>query len=103
MEKANKEAIKLLLEIRNEMESPDSDPATSKIIVAGRLGPRYEGYYPDKHPKMTPSEAEEYHSQQINWFAETEADMVSHSDYLNTCLLILATWDVNYDSAFLVH
>ena len=77
MEKANKEAIELLLEIRNEMEGPGFEPGTSKIIVAGRLGPRYEGYYPNKHPRMTTSEAEEYHSQQINWFAETEADMVS--------------------------
>ncbi len=74
MESFNKKAVALLSEIRNEFENPEE----TKMVLAGRLGPRGDGYFPDKHPRMTEKEAEDYHVQQIGWFAETEADMVNH-------------------------
>ena len=70
----------MLAEIRKEMEeNPESTESTNtgtKMVLSGRLGPRGDGYFPEKTLIMTEAEAEEYHSQQIGWFAQTEADMV---------------------------
>ena len=66
---ANRQAVKLLEEIRAEYESP-----SSPVIISGCLGPRGDGYAPDH--LMTEQEAEEYHQAQINTFAETAADMI---------------------------
>jgi homocysteine S-methyltransferase len=55
----------------------DSTNTGTKMVISGRLGPRGLSYFPNKSLIMTETEAEEYHSQQIGWFAETEADMVS--------------------------
>lgn len=46
------------------------------MVIAPRVGPRGDSYFPERTLIMTEEEAEEYHSQQINWLAETEADMV---------------------------
>ena len=80
MESFNKKSVAMLAEIRKEMEeNPEPTESTNtetKMVLSGRLGPRGDGYFPEKTLIMTEAEAEEYHSQQIEWFAQTEADMV---------------------------
>ncbi|GGB22716.1 homocysteine S-methyltransferase family protein [Allosediminivita pacifica] len=64
----NTAAIELLADIRK-------DSALSPVVISGNIGPRGDGYTPDL--VMTAEEAEAYHAEQIGWFSETEADMVS--------------------------
>lgn len=65
----NKRAIELLAEVRREATT------VSPIVISGNIGPRGDGYQPDT--AMTADEAQTFHAEQIGWFAETEADMVS--------------------------
>jgi S-methylmethionine-dependent homocysteine/selenocysteine methylase len=67
---ANRKAIGLLLEIREEFERPHSP-----MVISGNLGPRGDGYVADK--KMTVAQARDYHSLQVKTFAETDTDMVA--------------------------
>jgi S-methylmethionine-dependent homocysteine/selenocysteine methylase len=67
---ANRKAISLLLRIRAEFET-----ATTPIVISGNLGPRGDGYRPDL--RMSAAEAETYHREQIDTFAQTDADMVA--------------------------
>lgn len=67
---ANRKAIGLLFEIRDEFETPDSP-----MVISGNLGPRGDGYIADA--KMTVAQARDYHGPQIRTFAETDADLVS--------------------------
>lgn len=66
---ANRKAVQLLEEIRQEYEGGDS-----KIVVSGCVGPRGDGYVPSQ--VMSEKEAEAYHKYQIDTFADTAADMV---------------------------
>lgn len=66
---ANRQAVQLLEEIRNEIESPQTE-----VIISGCIGPRGDGYVPSQ--MMSVNEAEAYHSPQIATFAQTAADMV---------------------------
>jgi S-methylmethionine-dependent homocysteine/selenocysteine methylase len=66
---ANRRAIALLEEVRNEYET-DRTP----VVVSGCVGPRGDGYVPDR--AMSPDEAEAYHRPQVETFADTGADMV---------------------------
>lgn len=70
LDRVNRDAIELLVEIRNELETP-----TSPMVVAGDIGPRGDGYAPGN--LMTPSDACDYHCQQIETFALTQADMIT--------------------------
>ncbi|EAU42120.1 homocysteine S-methyltransferase [Fulvimarina pelagi HTCC2506] len=65
----NLDAIALLSDLR--AEAPQGKPC----IVSGNIGPRGDGYRPDE--TLTAEEAEAYHAEQIGWFAETDADIVS--------------------------
>lgn len=65
---ANRKAIQLLEAIRDEYEC-----APSKIVISGCVGPRGDGYIPTQ--AMSAAEAEAYHTDQIEAFAETSADM----------------------------
>lgn len=67
---ANRSAIRLLEEIRQEVENEKT-----RVVISGCVGPRGDGYDPGK----TTSEdaAESYHAEQIRTFAETAADMVT--------------------------
>ena len=67
---ANRQAIALLLAIRDEYETPDT-----RIVISGNLGPRGDGYRPDS--RMSVQEAQDYHATQIQTFAQTDADMVA--------------------------
>ena len=66
----NRRSVALLLDIRREYET-----SRSPIVISGNLGPRGDGYSPGA--RMSAVKAEEYHSPQIEVFAETEADMVA--------------------------
>lgn len=66
----NLKAIHMLEEIRNEYET-----GQRRVVISGCIGPRRDGYVPDK--VMTAQEAEAYHWDQIETFANTAADMVT--------------------------
>jgi S-methylmethionine-dependent homocysteine/selenocysteine methylase len=66
---ANRRAIRLLEEIRNEHEDD-----RTRIVISGCVGPRGDGYVPGN--TMSAQEAEAYHAEQIGVFAGSEADMV---------------------------
>jgi S-methylmethionine-dependent homocysteine/selenocysteine methylase len=66
----NRKAIAMMSRIRNAFETPETP-----IVISGNLGPRGDGYRPDQ--RMSAKEAQDYHMQQIETFAATEADMVA--------------------------
>ncbi|WP_375738236.1 homocysteine S-methyltransferase family protein [Pseudomonas boanensis] len=66
----NRQAIVLLEELRAEVES-----GRTPVVISGCIGPRGDGYVPDK--AMDAHQAERYHSEQVGIFADTAADMVT--------------------------
>lgn len=66
----NRMAIDLLIGIRQEYENKQSP-----MVISGCIGPRGDGYNPSCI--MSVDEAEQYHSEQIKVFANTDADMVT--------------------------
>ncbi len=70
MADANRRAIGLLEEIRNEFMGD-----TNKVVISGCVGPRGDGYNPGK--MMSEKEAETYHGDQIRVFQDSAADMVT--------------------------
>jgi len=66
---ANTKAIEMLEDIRNDCEA-----AGVTTVVSGCIGPRGDGYVPSG--MMSAAKAQEYHSDQIDTFAATAADMV---------------------------
>jgi S-methylmethionine-dependent homocysteine/selenocysteine methylase len=66
----NRMAIELLAGIRQEYENTQSP-----MVISGCIGPRGDGYNPSS--LMSVDEAEQYHSEQIKVFANTDADMVT--------------------------
>ncbi len=67
---ANRDAIALMAEIRGA-RGGDGLP----LVISGNVGPRGDAYAPKD--QMTASEARDYHAEQIEWLAGTEADIVS--------------------------
>jgi S-methylmethionine-dependent homocysteine/selenocysteine methylase len=65
----NRQAIRLLEVLRDEYETE-----ATRIVINGCIGPRGDGYIADSI--MSESEAEAYHREQIETFADTAADMV---------------------------
>lgn len=63
-------AVEMFAPYRHEYENEDT-----KIIISGCIGPRGDGYAPDK--LMSAAEAEDYHSLLIETLSETDADMLS--------------------------
>jgi len=66
---ANRRAVRLLEEIRSEYETEQTP-----VVISGCLGPRGDGYVPDR--AMSAQEAEAYHREQIETFAGSTVDMV---------------------------
>lgn len=66
----NRDAITLLEELRDELESD-----TTKMVISGCIGPRGDGYVPGVG--MSADEAESYHLTQIQIFRDTAADLVA--------------------------
>ncbi|MEN8374783.1 MAG: homocysteine S-methyltransferase family protein [Gemmatimonadota bacterium] len=67
---ANRGAIGLLEEIRDEYESEETP-----VVISGCVGPRGDGYSPGS--TMSEEEAHAYHREQIDTFADTAADLVT--------------------------
>ncbi len=67
---ANRKAIRLLHELRNELET-DRSP----MVISGCVGPRGDGYRPET--VMTPDQAQSYHAPQIRVFAEHDVDLTT--------------------------
>jgi homocysteine S-methyltransferase len=68
LRKFNIDAIELIANVRNEK----GDLPT---VLCGQVGPRGDGYVISN--LMTTQEAEDYHSEQIEVYSNTEADLVS--------------------------
>ncbi|HET8736433.1 MAG TPA: homocysteine S-methyltransferase family protein [Pricia sp.] len=66
----NKKAVQLLIDLREEFT-----PEVVSIVVSGCIGPRGDGYIPGN--TMNIEDAQKYHSQQIEAFSQTPAEMVS--------------------------
>jgi S-methylmethionine-dependent homocysteine/selenocysteine methylase len=67
LHKANSRAIGLLEEIRKEFDG--------RSVISGCIGPRGDGYNPAN--RMSEKEAEDYHCEQIDQFADSAADLVT--------------------------
>jgi S-methylmethionine-dependent homocysteine/selenocysteine methylase len=67
---ANRRAIELLEEIREEYESNGA-----RMVISGCVGPRGDGYRVEN--AMTAEAAQAYHAKQVDVFALTSADMVT--------------------------
>jgi S-methylmethionine-dependent homocysteine/selenocysteine methylase len=67
---ANRHAVGLMLDVRARHEQPGQP-----FVVSGNIGPRGDGYFPER--LMTAAEAKAYHTEQVEVFAGTDADMVS--------------------------
>jgi S-methylmethionine-dependent homocysteine/selenocysteine methylase len=66
----NRQAVEMLDELRNELETENSP-----MVVSGCIGPRGDGYQPDSF--MSVEQAKAYHSPQIKSIASSTADMVT--------------------------
>lgn len=66
----NRRSVALMLEIRDRFEQPGRP-----FIVSGNIGPRGDGYFPDR--LMPVDDARAYHAEQIETFAGTDVDLVS--------------------------
>ncbi|MEX0349359.1 MAG: homocysteine S-methyltransferase family protein [Paracoccaceae bacterium] len=64
------EAVDRLHALRADLETP-----ASPFVVNGVIGPQDDGYNPQAF--MTSDEAQTYHSQQVDWFAALDVDMIS--------------------------
>ncbi len=64
------QAISGLKVLRAEYETP-----ASPFVINGVIGPQDDGYNPETF--MSAGTSEDYHAQQVAWFAEFGADMVS--------------------------
>ena len=70
LERANHQAIDLLHELREEVETPGRP-----MVISGCIGPRGDGY--DPGTAMTVREARDYHGFQARAFAAADADMIT--------------------------
>jgi len=70
LDKINREAIKLLTQIREDYENDKT-----RIVISGCIGPKGDGYVIEA--KMSIEQAQKYHIPQIRTFSKTEADLVS--------------------------
>jgi S-methylmethionine-dependent homocysteine/selenocysteine methylase len=70
LQSLNRKSIMLMAILREELESKHTP-----MVLSGCIGPRGDGYNPVA--LMNAAEAEDYHSEQIATFRDTEADMVT--------------------------
>lgn len=69
LDQANRKAIALLEEVRDDHETH-----ASPVVISGCVGPRDDGYAPGA--TMSANEAEAYHAKQVGVFSDSAADMV---------------------------
>jgi S-methylmethionine-dependent homocysteine/selenocysteine methylase len=77
LSEVNRLAVALMRELREQFET-----AHSPMVISGCVGPRGDGYDPGQI--MSEAEAEAYHSQQIGFFRQTDADLVTAMTITNT-------------------
>lgn len=70
LDRANRESIDLMREVRDALEVRHSP-----MVISGCIGPRGDGYRPDR--LMSAAEAERYHAPQIEVFRAAGADLVT--------------------------
>jgi homocysteine S-methyltransferase len=66
----NRQSVELMLELRQEFETPQTP-----VVISGAIGPRGDGYDPSRI--MSAQEAQDYHAAQIDSFRDTAADLVT--------------------------
>jgi S-methylmethionine-dependent homocysteine/selenocysteine methylase len=66
----NRQAVRMLEPLRAAAEARHT-----VVVLSGNVGPRGDGYVPGA--RMSAADAERYHRDQIEIFAETEADLVT--------------------------
>ena len=66
----NGAAVELLAALRAEYATTDSP-----VVLSGCIGPRGDGYQPES--LLTPTQAEDYHAEQIAAFRASDADLVT--------------------------
>lgn len=74
---ANRLAVALMREIREKYETQHST-----MVISACVGPRGDGYDPGQ--LMSENEAEAYHREQIGFFRESDADLVTALTITNT-------------------
>ncbi|MBW4709056.1 homocysteine S-methyltransferase family protein [Roseobacter sp. YSTF-M11] len=87
----HREAIVTLARLRDARETP-----ASPFVINGVLGPQDDGYAPSR--LLTVAQAAAYHKQQIGWFAEFGADMVSAATLTYSAEaigIVIAARDIN--------
>ncbi|MGD8710747.1 MAG: homocysteine S-methyltransferase family protein, partial [Ectothiorhodospiraceae bacterium] len=77
LDELNRRAIRMLRDLRTELQTPHSP-----MVVSGCIGPRGDGY--DPRTTMTAEEAESYHARQVRVFAEAGADLATAITMTNT-------------------
>jgi S-methylmethionine-dependent homocysteine/selenocysteine methylase len=70
LEQANHDAVAFIVDLRTEFAG---NPGP--IVLNGLVGPRGDAYAPKA--SVAADEAEDYHTTQIGWLAETDVDMVT--------------------------
>ena len=70
LKEANRAALSFTSALRDEYASN-----RAPIVLNAVIGPRGDAYAPEE--LVAAKESEEYHSQQLRWIADTEADMVT--------------------------
>ncbi|MFH0946972.1 MAG: homocysteine S-methyltransferase family protein [Planctomycetota bacterium] len=71
---ANQDSVDLIVGLRGEARMN-----TRPIVLNGVIGPRSDGY--GSNAVIAAHEAEEYHSRQLAWLAETDVDMVTATTF----------------------
>ncbi|MEM7427918.1 MAG: homocysteine S-methyltransferase family protein [Pseudomonadota bacterium] len=66
----HQDAVETLDALRSEYQEPEIP-----FVINGVIGPQDDGYNPECF--LSADEAESYHSEQVDWFAEFGAEMVS--------------------------
>jgi homocysteine S-methyltransferase len=69
LDEINRQSIDLMVQVRDELETPDSP-----MPISGNVGPLGDGYAASN---MSADDAERLHMPQIRTFSQTEADQVS--------------------------
>ena len=67
---ANRAAVEMMFAVRDQWERPGTP-----VVVSGNIGPRGDGYSPDR--VMEAGEAEAFHTAQIETLADAGVDMIT--------------------------
>jgi homocysteine S-methyltransferase len=74
LKQANLDSIAFIAGLRSEFQDNQKP-----IVLNALIGPRGDAYAPDS--EVAAHEAEDYHSQQLGWLAETDVEMVTATTF----------------------